>query len=311
MLLRQIMELFDLLDTPKANGYVLKDLLLERGADEVTVETVTGDKGSTDCIKVLVKGRNGKSSGGTAPTLGIIGRLGGLGARPEVIGFVSDGDGALAAMAAALKLAEMHAKGDVLNGDVIITTHICPDSPTQEHFPVPFMDSPIDMQLCNRMDVDARMDAILSIDTTKGNRVINLNGIAISNTIKEGYILEVSNDIMDVMTRVTGQLPAIFPCSQQDITPYGNDLHHLNSILQPAVASNAPVVGVAITTTQPVAGCATGASHAMDVEAAARFAVEVAKDYGDGKIAFYNEKEFNHLIELYGTMNQFQTFGKA
>ena len=49
----------------------------------------------------------------------------------------------------------------------------------------------------------------------------------------------------------------------------------------------------------------------MDVEAAARFAVEVAKDYGDGKIAFYNEKEFAHLIELYGTMNQFQTFGKA
>ena len=69
---------------------------------------------------------------------------------------------------------------------------------------------------------------------------------------------------MDVMTRVTGQLPAIFPCAQQDITPYGNDLHHLNSILQPATATNAPVVGVAITTTQPVAGCATGASHAMD-----------------------------------------------
>lgn len=175
---------------------------------------------------------------------------------------------------------------------------------------MPFMDSPIDMQLCNRMDVDERMDAILSIDTTKGNRVINLNGIAISNTIKEGYILEVSNDLMDIMTRVTGKLPAIFPCAQQDITPYGNDLHHLNSILQPAVATNAPVVGVAITTEQAVAGCATGASHPLDVEVAARFAVEVAKDYGAGKVSFYNEKEFAHLIDLYGTMNQFQTFGK-
>ena len=159
-------------------------------------------------------------------------------------------------------------------------------------------------------DVDERMDAILSIDTTKGNRVINLNGIAISNTIKEGYILEVSNDLMDIMTRVTGKLPAIFPCAQQDITPYGNDLHHLNSILQPAVATNAPVVGVAITTEQAVAGCATGASHPLDVEVAARFAVEVAKDYGAGKVSFYNEKEFAHLIDLYGTMNQFQTFGK-
>ena len=85
------------------------------------------------------------------------------------------------------------------------------------------------------------MDAILSIDTTKGNRVINLNGFALSPTIKEGYILEVSNDLMDVMTRVTGKLPAIFPVAQQDITPYGNDLHHLNSILQPATSTNADV----------------------------------------------------------------------
>lgn len=310
MLLRQVLELFDLLDTPAACGETVKKLLLERGADEVTVETVTGDKGSTDCIKVLIKGSNGKSSGGTAPTLGIIGRLGGLGARPEVIGFVSDGDGALAALSAGLKLAEMHKNGDVLAGDVIVATHICPDAPTQEHFPVPFMDSPIDMQLCNNKEVDERMDAILSIDTTKGNRVINLNGIAISNTIKEGYILEVSNDLMDVMTRVTGELPAIFPCSQQDITPYGNDLHHLNSILQPATATNAPVVGVAITATQPTAGCATGASRPVDVETAARFAVEVAKDYGEGKVAFYDQKEYDHLLELYGAMNHFQTFGK-
>ncbi len=88
-------------------------------------------------------------------------------------------------MAAALKLAQMHKNGDVLEGDVILSTHICPDAPTQEHFPVPFMDSPIDMELCNRMDVDEGMDAILSIDTTKGNRVINLNGIAISNTTRK------------------------------------------------------------------------------------------------------------------------------
>ena len=108
------------------------------------------------------------------------------------------------------------------------------------------------------------MDAIISIDTTKGNRVINVNGFAISPTIKEGYILEVSNDIMDVMTRVTGKNPAIFPVAQQDITPYGNDLHHLNSILQPATATKAPVVGIAITTETTVPGCATGASHMED-----------------------------------------------
>ena len=43
---------------------------------------------------------------------------------------------------------------------MILSTHICPDAPTQEHFPVPFMDSPIDMELCNRMDVDEFMERI-------------------------------------------------------------------------------------------------------------------------------------------------------
>ena len=301
MLLRQVIELFDLLDTPAANGTTVTDLFKERGNVEVTVENVKGDEGDTDCVTILIKGSEGKSVGGSAPTLGIIGRLGGLGARPEVTGFVSDGDGALAALAAGLKLTEMNTKGDIMKGDVIIATHICPDAPTQEHFPVPFMGSPIDMTTNNEKEVLPDMDAILSIDTTKGNRVINLNGFALSPTIKEGYILEVSNDLMDVMTRVTGKLPAIFPVAQQDITPYGNDLHHL---------TNAPVVGVAITTEQPVAGCATGACHFEDVESAARFAVEVAKGYGDGIISFYDQKEYDHLIELYGPMNVFQTFGK-
>lgn len=209
MLLRQVIELFDLLDTPAANGTTVTDLFKERGNVEVTVENVKGDEGDTDCVTILIKGSEGKSVGGSAPTLGIIGRLGGLGARPEVTGFVSDGDGALAALAAGLKLTEMNTKGDIMKGDVIIATHICPDAPTQEHFPVPFMGSPIDMTTNNEKEVLPDMDAILSIDTTKGNRVINLNGFALSPTIKEGYILEVSNDLMDVMTRVTGKLPAI------------------------------------------------------------------------------------------------------
>ena len=52
------------------------------------------------------------------------------------------------------------------------------------------MGSPINMTTNNEKEVLPEMDAILSIDTTKGNRVINLNGFALSPTIKEGYILE-------------------------------------------------------------------------------------------------------------------------
>lgn len=311
MLLRQMLDVYDLIDKPQASGNETADFMRAHGATDVTVERVSGERGGTDCIKVLIPGSNGKSSGGTAPTLGIVGRLGGLGARPEMIGAVSDGDGAVAALTAALKLVEMHENGDVLEGDVIVATHICPDAPTLPHEPVPFMDSPIDMETMNRMEVDERMDAIVSIDTTKGNRIINLNGIAISPTVMQGYILSVSNDLMDVMTRVTGKMPEVFALSQQDITPYGNDLYHLNSILQPATATSAPVVGVAIATEQMVAGCATGATHGADVEEAARFAVEVAKVYGPGACKFYEEDQFSHLKDLYGDMTRFQGMGEA
>ena len=49
------------------------------------------------------------------------------------------------------------------------------------------------------------------------------------------------------MEQTTGKLPVTFPLTIQDITPYGNGLYHFNSILQPATATRAPVVGIAIT----------------------------------------------------------------
>lgn len=308
-MLKQVLEMYELLDKATASGEEVANLLKCRGAKDVDVQTVFGESGSTDVIKITIAGSNGKIAGGEAKTLGITGRLGGIGARPEVIGFVSDGDGALTALSVALKLIDMQKNGDVLKGDVIITTHICPNAPTREHFPVPFMGSPIDSQTSNKYEVTPEMDAILSIDTTKGNKVINTRGFAVSNTVKEGYILKVSNDILEIIMRTTGRMPYVFPLSQQDITPYGNGLYHLNSILQPAVATKAPVIGVAITTEVPVAGCATGATHITDIEMTARFALEVAKDYGESKCVFYDHQEYELIQKLYGDMKRFQTKG--
>ncbi|WP_416198518.1 MAG: DUF1177 domain-containing protein [Sporanaerobacter sp.] len=311
MILKQVMEMFELLDKPNANGNEVAKYIKARGNEnvEINVETVEGEQGSTDFIKILIKGKNGKTKSGTAKTLGIVGRLGGLGARPHMNGFVSDGDGALAALSAGLKLVDMNAKGDVLEGDVIVATHICPDAPTLEHYPVYFMDSPVDMDTMNRLEVSQEMDAILAIDTTKGNEVLNYRGFSISPTVKDGYILKISDDLVNIMKKVTGKLPVVFPLSQQDITPYGNDLYHINSILQPSTTTSSPVVGVAITTETSVAGCATGATQAIDVEMAGRFAVEVAKEYGIGKCSFYDEKEFELLLKLYGENKRFQTKG--
>ncbi len=312
MILKHLMEIYDILDDSKASGERVKEYLLGI-APQANVETypIQGPKGSTDMVRVRIAGKNGKSKGGNAPTIGLLGRLGGIGARPEVTGFVSDGDGALAALSAAAELLNMAKKGDVLEGDVFISTHVCPDAPTMPHKPVPFMGSPVSMAEVNREEVTDELDAILCVDTTKGNRIYNKKGLAISPTVKEGYILRVSEDLLSIMEMATGELPGVFALTTQDITPYGNGVFHLNSILQPSTATKAPVVGVAVTTQSTVPGCASGATHFEDVEEAARFMIEVAKAFGAERCSFYDAEEYAHLLELYGSMTHLQTLGKA
>jgi len=309
MALKQVIEIYELLDDAKINGEAVASLLKERGIDDVEVRSIEGERGKTDSIKIAIPGSAGKKSRGHSPTLGVIGRLGGVGARPQMIGLVSDADGALTALSIALKLADMKKRGDVLPGDVIITTHICPNAPVTPHKPVPFMGSPVEMKSLNDLEVDLQMDAILSIDATKGNRIINQRGFAISPTVKEGYILRVSEDLLGIMEITAGKRPSVFAITTQDITPYGNGLFHLNSIMQPCVATHAPVAGVAITTESVVPGCATGANHVVDIEEAVRFSVEVAKHFGAGKCRFYDEEEFKTMVDLYGPMRHLQTLG--
>ncbi|HLI50654.1 MAG TPA: DUF1177 domain-containing protein, partial [Thermomicrobiaceae bacterium] len=261
----------------------------------------------TDFVISRIPGSRGRSAGGEAPTVGIIGRLGGLGARPARIGFVSDGDGALTAIAAAMKLGRMRQNGDALPGDVIVATHVCPAAPIRPHQPVPFMSSPVDAATMNQYEVDDRMEAILAVDTTRGNRILNQRGFALSPVIKEGYILPVPDEMLSIMSWVTGRLPSVIAITTQDITPYGNGLDHLNSIFQPSVATSAPLAGVALTAEVPVPGSATGAVQLADVESAARFCIEIGKAFGGGECRFYDEDAFALLRRTYGDMRHLQT----
>jgi hypothetical protein len=304
--LKHVLEVMDAVDSPNASGAGIREVFVRHGWDGLRTETVEGKGGATDFVKVVVPGSEGKASGGDAPTLGIVGRLGGLGARPEAVGYVSDGDGAVAALSSALKIADMRLRGDVLAGDVIVGTHVCPDAPTRPHDPVPFMDSPVDMATMNEKEIDPDMDAVLSIDTTKGNRLVNHRGITISPPVKEGWILRLTDDLLDIYQSVTGHPPVVLPLAMQDITPYGNGVHHVNSIVQPATATVAPVVGVALTAESVVPGSATGASHETDIALAVRYAIEVAKAFGQGRLAFYDEGEFERLVQLYGSMTGLQ-----
>jgi hypothetical protein len=308
-LLKQVLEVYEVLDSPKASGEDVRDLLRTRGLEDVSVKTIKGERGQTDFVKIRVPGTEGKIGGGSAPTLGVVGRLGGIGARPEMVGLVSDGDGAVTALSAALKLADMQSKGDRLKGDVVVATHVCPEAPIRPHKPVPFMGSPVGIGVMNREEVDGSMDAVLSIDTTKGNRIAKWRGFAITPTVKEGWVLKVSDDLLDIMEITTGRIPRVCPITTQDITPYGTGIDHINSIMQPCTATDAPVVGVAITAEVPVPGCATGASHVTDIEEAARFVLEVAKAHGKGLCSFYDEEQWELIVERYGPLKVLQTRG--
>ena len=72
----------------------------------------------------------------------------------------------------------------------------------------------------NEHEVLPDMDAILSVDTTRGNWILNQRGFALTPTVKQGYILKVSPDLLTIMRYVTGNPPLVLPITTQDITPY-------------------------------------------------------------------------------------------
>ncbi|MDD4835186.1 MAG: DUF1177 domain-containing protein [Lutispora sp.] len=306
MLLKHVLEVYEVLDSPQVTGSAVQKMFFNRGCKDVEIKKVSGEKCNVEFIKVFFSGKNGKSKNGSAPTIGLLGQLGGIGCYPVKNGFVSDGDGALVVLACGLKLADMVNNGSMLDGDVIITTHVCTKTPIKPRKLVPFLDLPLPMDIMVKSLVDPRAEAILSVDTTKGNRIINQRGFAITPTVKEGYILKVSDDLIDIMSTVTGLLPSVMAITTQDITTYKNNIYHINSIMQPAIATNSPVVGVAITAQIPVAGTATGATHFMDIEATARFCLEVAKYYGLEECKFYDSEEFEKMVSIYGSMSHLQ-----
>jgi hypothetical protein len=320
MSLQSTLTVFEALDGATVDGQTIVDMFApfsEFGVT-VTVTTVNDEppedtSKTTDFVSILIAGSNGKTAGGSARTLGVIGRNGAIGARPVRVGMVSDADGPLGAIAVALKLAQMKKKGDVLPGDVLVTTHIATDVSMTFNDGVPFMGMPVSSQTMNVYEVSADMDAILSLDASKGNSIIKHRGFAISPTAMQGYVLRVSPDLVKAMESTTGHPAVTFPISQQDITPYDNGLYHFNSIMQPHIATSAPVVGVAVTAQSVVGGSDASANHEIDIAEAVRFCIEVAKRFTtaspDAPCEFYNATEWALIRDTYPDLSVFQTTG--
>lgn len=295
-----VIESVELLSSPSVTGDGVADFVRGRGATEVRVTTVE-EKSRTQFIRFTIPG-NRKGGGKATRTLGVIGNLGGVAGYPEIRGLVSDADGAVTALAVALRLLHSRETGESLDGDVIVATHICTTAPTIPHEPVPFMGNPTFKAITKTLNYVISMQAILHLETSRANRVVNARGFAITPTIKEGYILRASNQLMDIVQNVTGQWPVIVPLSTVDLTPIDNGLYHLNGMAQENLVTDAPIVGVALTSMMPIAGSTTGATQIMDIEAAARFVMEVAKGYTAGHLEFYDAAEFEKIVALYGSM---------
>jgi len=302
--MKQVIDTIELLSSAHVTGESVAAVLRAAGRCEVEVTPLARDGLATDFLSIVIPGADA-----SAPQLGIVGRLGGIGARPAVTGLVSDSDGAVVAIAAALKIMAMAARGDVLPGTVRIRTHICPRAGTRPHHPVPMMRSPFPMREMMSHEVDPAMQAILSVDTTRGNRLVNQRGVALTPVAKQGYLLRIPETLLDLMGWVSGQLPITLPLTTQDITPYENGLWHVNSLMQPAIVTDAPVVGVALTAQTTVPGCATGVTNAVDADVAMRFCIEVANLYGQGALKFFDEAEWQALQRRYGSMAHLQTLG--
>lgn len=150
---------------------------------------------------------------------------------------------------------------------------------------------------------------LLSADTTKGNRILNWKGIAITPTVLGGWIVPVAPDLVEVYEQVCGVPARVLPLSAYDITRYGNGLYHVNSSLQPAVATQSPVVGLAVTMETVVPGTATGASHRVDLALAVSYCLEVAKRFRAGKLRFYDLDEHAEALRRYGPLSRLQTLG--
>ncbi|MBV8619146.1 MAG: DUF1177 domain-containing protein [Curvibacter sp.] len=318
MSLKQTLQAYEALDSAQVNGQTIQDLFSAYQAVgvEVQVRTVHDeppeDTGkTTDFVRILIPGTGGHTAAGAAPTLGVIGRNGAIGARPHRIGMVSDADGAIAAIAVGLKLAQMKLNGDHLPGDVIVTTHLATDVSMTVNDGIAFMGMPVSSGTMNEHEVDPAMQAILSIDASKGNRIVKHRGFAISPTAMQGYILRMAPDLVALMELSTGRAAVSFPISQQDITPYDNGLYHFNSIMQPHVATQAPVVGVAITAASVVGGSDDSANHEIDLAAAVQFTVAVAKKFTSGQCAFYDAKEWAQIRARYPDLSVFQTAGAS
>ena len=309
-MLRDVIEILDFLDNSENSAEAFVDLLPD-GSHSIEITPFESELGTTDFIKILFPGSAGKYAGGAAPTTGIIGSNGGLRLPGPYPGLASDADGCIVGLAAALRLARMHSRKQQLAGDVLVSTHICQKARPVPHDPYPFVMSPLPSSEKHPRLVDDRMDAMLTPETCKGNKMVSHLGFAVTPPVREGIIMRPHASILHIVEMVTGKAPVVFPITMQDVTPYELGVHHICGMVLPSIFSKAPVIGVPLVTEVQTHPSATGVQQPVVLETAVRFCIEVATSYGNGDCEFYYTDDFQGMVSTFKGLRGWQSLENA
>ncbi|BCU71595.1 DUF1177 family protein [Stygiolobus caldivivus] len=293
MILESLIKTVSALETKNPKQKIL-EIIKNRG---VEVEEINLKANNEDVTYLRFYVKNSKNR-----TVEVLGRLGAVQINNS-IGLVSDADGAIVSLTVLLELLNLIENGFNIPINVTVITNVSTNAMLIPHQPFYFMVPLVGLEEAIKYEVDKKADTLISIDSTKGNKIAKYNDFAITHVIKEGYILRVTEEIIDIYTRVTNHEPYFIPLTTGDLTPLSFKVYHISTTLvSPWIYTDAAVLGVATVSAYPVPGYATGVMDINMLEHASRFILELIKYLNDKNLVYYDD-ELKELKEKIGNSN--------
>lgn len=215
---------------------------------------------------------------------------------------VSDADGAIVSLTTLLELLNLREKGIELKVDVSFVTNLSMIAKLIPHAPFKFMVPSVGLDDALKVEVDPQATTVLSIDSTKGNRLAKYDDFALTHVIKDGYILKLSDEVIDIYNKVTEHEIYMIPLTSGDLTPLDFNVYHISTLISPWLYTSAPVIGLATVSPRAIPGYETGVMNLNMLEHASRFCLEFLK-YMEKGGRVYGEDELQELERRVGPSN--------
>ncbi|QIW22735.1 DUF1177 domain-containing protein [Sulfolobus sp. S-194] len=288
MILKTLIDVINILESKNPLEIIRKRLENKVKYEEITV-------GEVPYIKVLYKGE-GKDK------IEILGRLGAIQMVGTNKGLVSDADGAIITLTTLLELLNLMDKGITFDIDILFVTNLATKAKLIPHKPFDFMVPLMGLDDALKIEVDPTASFILSIDSTKGNRLAKYDDFALTHVVKDGYILKLHDNIIDIYNRVTEHEIYMISLTTGDLTPLDYNVYHISTLISPWLYTSSPVLGLATVSKQVIPGYETGVQNLTMLEHASRFCIELIKYLEKGG-KVYNENELMELESKLGKSN--------